>query len=157
MLSSDFIEKLRKFPFVKNCFSGVYAIDTIPVSLKKDHFFICNTDVSYGSGKHWFCVYKEKNCRLECFDSLGVDEQKRNILKTCLKQRGIKEIKFNVTRVQSLETTSCGQFVLYFIIERYHNKDLSFNELLNSIFVQSINENELKVNEFYQSHFSDHV
>ena len=70
-----------------------------------------------------------------------------------LKQKGIEQIKFNVTQVQSSESDTCGLFVLYFLIQRYHNKDLSFNEFMNEIFVFSQSENEKLVNTFATDHF----
>ena len=153
MISSEFAEKLHHFPYVHKNFAGVFSIDTIPSTLKTHQFIICNTDVSSAPGKHWFCVLKEKPSILECFDSLGIDETKRKIIKEAIKIRGIKEIKINVTPLQSDVSISCGLFVLYFIIQRFHNRDLGFCDFLNSSFVESVTENELKVTDFCKAHF----
>ena len=153
MLSIEFAKKLNSFPHIRKQFVGVYSIDTIPKTVKKNTFFICNTDISSGPGTHWFCVVKESPKILECFDSLGVTDQKKNTLASVLKLTGIKEIKVNKTSVQSETSSSCGNFVLYFLIHRFHNQDLSFDDLLNDIFVESIAMNEERVTEFCENHF----
>ena len=100
-----------------------------------------------------YCIVKLSSTILQCFDSLGIDNTKKNFIVSNLKQKGIEQIKFNITQVQSSESDTCGLFVLYFLINRYHNKDLSFNELMNEIFVLSQTENEKLVNSFALDHF----
>ena len=45
------------------------------------------------------------------------------------------------------------QFELYFIIQRSHNKDITFSFLLNDIFTTSKIANEKLVADFYKDHF----
>ena len=153
MESPEFSEKLSNFPEIKKYFEGIFSADNLPKKIKKNCFIICNTDVSTGPGKHWYCIVKLSSTILQCFDSLGIDNTKKNFIVSNLKQKGIEQIKFNVTQVQSSESDTCGLFVLYFLIQRYHNKDLSFNELMNEIFVLSQTENEKLVNSFALDHF----
>ena len=153
MESPEFSEKLSNFPEIKKYFEGIFSADNLPKKIKKNCFIICNTDVSTGPGKHWYCIVKLSSTILQCFDSLGIDNTKKNFIVSNLKQKGIEQIKFNVTQVQSSESDTCGLFVLYFLIQRYHNKDLSFNELMNEIFVLSQTENEKLVNNFALDHF----
>ena len=153
MESPEFSEKLSNFPEIKKYFEGIFSADNLPKKIKKNCFIICNTDVSTGPGKHWYCIVKLSSTILQCFDSLGIDNTKKNFIVSNLKQKGIEQIKFNVTQVQSSESDTCGLFVLYFLIQRYHNKDLSFNELMNEIFVFSQSENEKLVNTFATDHF----
>lgn len=155
MLSTQFHEKFDNFPFLKKYFDGTFASDTLPKSIKKDHFIICNTDTSNGPGKHWYCIIKSTPSSLECFDSLGVDETKKEFLKANFKQKNVEEIKFNVTSLQPDDSISCGQFVLYFIIQRSHNKDLSFSNLLNDIFTISKETNEELVLNFFRDHLQN--
>ena len=154
MDSSEFSEKLSNFPEIKNNFEGVYSADNLPKKIKKNCFIICNTDLRAGPGKHWYCVVKLSTTTLECFDSLGIDNAKKLFISSNLRQKSISQIKFNVTQVQSSDSDTCGLFVLYFLIQRYHNKDLSFNELMNDIFVFSQTENEKLVNNFALEHFT---
>ena len=58
MESSEFSLFFSKFPGFLKLFDGVYSFDKIPTQLKLNHFIICNTDVSSGEGKHWFCLYR---------------------------------------------------------------------------------------------------
>ena len=153
MNSAEFSEQLANFPEIKKHFEGTFSADNLPPKIKKNSFIICNTDIRTGAGKHWYCIVKLSTTVLECFDSLGIDNGKKIFLFSHLRQRGIKRIKFNVTQVQSSASDTCGWFVLYFLIHRYHNKDLSFNELMNEIFVFSQNENEKLVNTFAIDHF----
>ena len=153
MLSNQFAEKFQKFSNLKNQLQGVYSADTLPREIKKDKFKICNTDVSSGEGKHWYCVLKLENNVLECFDSLGITREKKLFLANNFRQRYIKKIKFNVTQVQSSTSDTCGLFVLYFIVQRFHNKDENFTDLVNEIFVESHSQNEKVVLEFAKTHF----
>ena len=153
MNSNDFSEKLSLFPEVKKHFEGIFCADNLPKKIKKNCFIICNTDNRSGAGKHWYCVIKFDNNVLECFDSLGINSEKKLFLASHLNQRAITKIKFNVTQVQSSISDTCGLFVLYFLIQRYHNKDISFHELMNEIFVVDTNENEKLVNSFTLEHF----
>jgi len=153
MLSVEFSEKLDKFPNLKKFYDGTCSSDTIPQSLKNHHFIICNTDVSSGPGQHWYCVLKSENNTLECFDSLGVDHIKKEFLKQNFHFLGIEEIEFNVTALQPDDSTSCGHFVLFFLIQRSHNKDLDFTEFLNSFFTVSKSENESIVQQFMKDYF----
>ena len=153
MNSFEFGERLTQFPELKNYFQGVFSADNLPRSIKKNHFIICNTDVLSGNGKHWYCVVKIDSSTLECFDSLGVNYEKKKFLAEKFKQRGVSKIKFNVTQVQSSDTATCGLFVLYFLVHRLHNKDLGFTDLLNEIFVASIEENERLIHSFTSDNF----
>ena len=148
MISSEFAEKLAHFDHLKKHFYGVFSADTLPKVIRLKSFIICNTDISSGPGKHWYCIVKLQPGILECFDSLGVDSDKKKFLYSEFCHKNIKKLKFNVTRVQSLESDTCGYFVLYFIVHRFFNQDLNFTELVNEIFVKSSEENELKVKEF---------
>ena len=144
---------MSNFPEIRKHFQGVFSADNLPQKIKNNSFIICNTDLRSGPGKHWYCVVKLTTTILECFDSLGIDNGKKMFIASQLRQKGIGRIKFNVTQVQSSDSDTCGWFVLYFLIQRYHNRDLSFDELMNDIFVLSQTENEKLVNTFAIDHF----
>ena len=154
MFSNEFEKKLSHFPNLNKHFGGVYSSDTIPLRIRQKSFIICNTDVQKGSGKHWYCILKSEANTLECFDSLGIDQAKKQFLKHSCHFPSIKKIRFNLTAVQSSDSSSCGLFVLYFLIHRFHNKDMSYDDLLNEIFVESKSTNEEKVALFCNYHFS---
>lgn len=153
MISSEFSTKLSNFPHLKKFYQGIFSADNLPKLIKKNHFIICNTDVSTGEGKHWYAVLRLETDCLELFDSLGIDEEKRSFIKRKFQLKRISKVKFNVTQVQSSKTSTCGLFVLYFLVNRFHNKDMSFTDLLNDIFVHSESQNETLVKQFCDEHF----
>ena len=53
-----------------------------------------------------------------------------------------------MTQVQGNESAACGQFCLYFLVERLCNLDFSFHELLNEIFFNDVKKNEEEVQKF---------
>ena len=143
---------LNHFPILKTHNRGIFAINTLPKSLKFRHFCICNTDVSDGAGIHWFCFLKNSKNTVECFDSLGINQEKLQKLQNNCKFRNIKDIEYNETQFQPETSNTCGLFTLYFIVERMHNLDLPFDELLEEIFDASNQEkNNTKVLEFYKN------
>ena len=98
---------------------------------------------------HWFCLLRNAHSELECFDSLGITNEKKEILQKNCQFRGIKEIHFNESQFQDNLSNSCGKFTIYFIIERMHNLDITFEELLEEIFdPEDTQKNEERVNHF---------
>ena len=150
MESSEFQSYFSQFPAIAKLFDGVFSFDKIPQRLKLHHFIICNTDISTGEGKHWFCLYKEDKNTIECFDSLGLatELKKSNLLNAC-RFTSVGQLKINCTQVQSSSTDTCGKFCLMFIIERLHNPDMTFDDLMNEIFTDNCAENERNVEKFF--------
>jgi hypothetical protein len=132
----------------KHFFEGIFSINTLPTNLNTPSFIICNFDTNENPGTHWFCLFKTTKSNLECFDSLGLNEGKQDLLKKYCKIGNIKSLIYNETAVQSNSTTTCGKFVLYFAFHRLHNLDLDFTHLLNDIFTENIPSNENKVASF---------
>ncbi len=58
--------------------------------------------------------------------------------------------EFNCFPVQCNKSYLCGSFVIYFLIERYFNLDLEFEDLLNDIFGPDCTINETTVSNFLQ-------
>lgn len=150
MESSQFSLYFSNFPTIFKLFDGVFSFDKIPKNLKIHHFVICNTDISSGEGKHWFCLYRTNKDLVECFDSLGINDlSKKTVLVNICNFTGAKELKINNTQLQLLTSQTCGKFCLMFVIERLHNPDLTFDELLDFIFTDDCNENEKTVANFF--------
>ena len=145
----EFHEYLNAFPVLKKHFKGIFSIDTLPKVLKFRQFLICNTDIKTGAGLHWFVLIRNSKYGIECFDSLGISSYKKDQLTKYCKFRGIEELEFNETQFQPNNSNECGLFTLYFLVERMHNLDLSFDELLEEIFDASDQDkNNFKVLEF---------
>jgi hypothetical protein len=146
MLGSEFEKYFENFLEFKKYFLGVFSIDNLPKALKINFFFVCNTKPSNAPGEHWFCVIKTQRNYIELFDSLGVNEEKELFYKQNLHFRGF--LTFNETPFQSNSSQNCGFFCLYFIFQRLHNLDLTFEELIDEFFDPSEIVNERKVVDF---------
>ena len=83
---------------------------------------------------------------LELFDSLGVRPEyiRDNFAFDC-------EYEFNETPVQCTKSHLCGAFVLYFIIYRHYNLDMSFEDFMNHSFTANCTENEKEVVDFLKT------
>ena len=154
MEGTEFQKYFNHFPYLKNYFIGTFAIDTIPKSLKKDHFLIFNSETSDKKGQHWLCLYKEQK-RLLCFDSIGIDMIKKQLLEQYCQLKGVTEIIFNETQFQLSTTDTCGKFVIYFLVQKSYNKDLNFTELLEEIFVDVPSKNEVVIQKFFDKVYKD--
>lgn len=156
MNGQELKEFIELFPSLKNHFKGIFFIDKLPRFLKNYSFPICNTATSLEEGKHWI-VFCKINQIVECFDSLGINEDRQNLLKTYCKFYNVKEIIFNETSYQPSNSFSCGKFALYFILERFFNLDLDFEELLSESFMFNHDLNEKIITEFYLDHIKGNV
>ncbi len=103
--------------------------------------------VSEGEGLHWFFLCHREQSHYEIFDSLGSNHLYiRHILKNI---KGYCD--FNETAVQGEKSTSCGEFCVFFAIQRYFNEDLSLQELLEECFTTNTTQNEEIVKSFLQN------
>lgn len=144
MQGSEFAKYFENLPNFQSYFVGVFAIDKFPKRIKYRHCFIGNTDVSTGPGEHWIAIFKSKPDTLEIFDSLGIGAKKKRLyLKYLQKVKGITYIDINKTRFQSDTSSSCGKFVIYYLIRRLYNPDLSYKQFLRISFKKpwDLNEN----------------
>ncbi len=151
MQGSELSNTINEFKSLQKNFLGVFSIDTLPRSMKLKTFCFCNTDISNGSGKHWLCFVKSSKKCIECFDSLGIDDNKKKLLKDNCKFSNVSEIDFNETQFQDTSSSTCGLFVIYFAVHRMHNLDLEFDEILEEIFTLNPLDNEKRVKEFYEN------
>jgi len=142
---------INLIPSINNLFKGVFSINTLPKQLTVPSFLICNFDLDIQPGSHWFCLLKTAKSQLECFDSLGINKDKEELLQKYCKIQYISSINFNETRVQNLNTSTCGKFAIFFAVQRLHNLDLTFSETLNEIFFKNDSLNERKVRNFFKN------
>jgi len=149
MFSSEFRKIFDSYPHIQNLYLGNFSADRLPKKLQTNQFAIINTAISPQVG-HWYCLFKYLPSSLEVFDSLGIDNSKKQFILDNFKFRGIREVEFNTTQFQKNDSDTCGKFVLYFIINRLYNLDHSFKDILNEIFENDQNLNETKVENFYQ-------
>lgn len=153
MQKSDLIDIIETYPSILSAFKGVFSINTVPKRLKSCSFIIVNTECDSEPGKHWFCLFKKSPKKFEYFDSLGVNKQKLNELKNRQIFPNNSSIQYNETQFQHSQSSSCGLFVLYFIIQRMHNLDLSFLTFLEESFTIDCVKNEEIISKFFKENF----
>lgn len=118
-------------------FQGVFTADTVPVyPVHLPACYIFNTDAVYGEGIHWVGVIVDQNA-CYYFDSYGVNGlgNVERWLRTFH-----KPIYTNSTQIQSLNTSTCGQFCCLFILDFIHGK--SFTDILYAWDIQPTPRNE---------------
>lgn len=148
MQSTELSEIINNISSIKDFFKGIYSIDNVPKRLKKYNFVVINNQTSTERGQHWFCIIKSDLKKYEYFDSLGVTKEKLDLLKSYRIFPYHSIVKYNETSVQDFTSSTCGLYVLYFIINRLHNLDLSFTTLINEIFTIDPLKNEDLVKKF---------
>lgn len=127
-------------------FCGVYASDTLPSVI--EHYpcgLIVNTDPQTEKGSHWVAVYFPTKERGEFFYSYGYppDFYQQNF-KTFLDSHSRTWV-YNHRCLQNFDSSTCGQFCLYFIINRNRNKSLA---VIVKSFSKILSSNDHRVSEF---------
>ncbi len=99
--------------------------------------------ISTGEGRHWFTICRTSKSSYEIFDSLGTNAA---YIQKHIPFKG--RFEYNTFAVQCNDSYYCGGFVVYYLVERYSNLDLEFEELLNDLFSPQCEENQIKVKAF---------
>lgn len=123
---------------IKN-FNGCYSKDEIRTKLNDGYYVINLQDSDKGNGSHWCCLYVSKYFDLY-FDSYGFICPE-NIEKLC------DRLIYNNTMIQSLDSSSCGYYVILFIM--YMNKFDINDKMLIVKYNNFINlfNNDVKMND----------
>ena len=95
---------------------GVFARDQIPALTYFPCALIVNTDTSDLPGKHWIAFYYESKEKSEFFDSYGHSPDYFDL----------NAQTYNETRVQSSISDTCGQFCLYYLLNRCRGVSMTF-------------------------------
>ena len=133
---------------MKNSICGVYAADEIPLTVQLSHGFIANTDPKQKPGKHWI-AFLYVNGVLECFDSYGKSpDQYSTSFKHFMSK--YSRLKVNTKRLQSSDTTVCGQYCLFFLMCRTRGQPM---EQIVNMFEQNYYLNDQFVYNFIDERF----
>jgi len=131
--------------YIKN-FAGIYArLDPLPI-YSPPLCFILNTDTTNLPGQHWVCVYIHSNGICEYFDSFGGDpnpwlgEWINTHCTVCYYSRHV---------FQSINSTTCGLFCLYYLYNRSVNTVLTYKQFLSLYFSIDVSENETNIVNFF--------
>ena len=136
---------MSKFPGVYANLGGLFSIDNIPKEIEPHHFFIINLSKEKDKGTHWISIHRQIDGLIEIFDSLGFDQRKRSLYESHLP---FLHFETNITPVQCQDSSLCGQFCLFYVVERFLHFDECLTEFLNDRFSQDCASNERKVTQF---------
>ena len=101
-------------------FAGVYPRDLIPSQLKPyEKAIVVNTDPHDRPGKHWVCLYVNSPF-VEYFDSYGMPPLHREIVRF-MAEHATREMS-NPYRYQDWNTSVCGQYCVYYLLQRHKRK-----------------------------------
>ena len=138
----------------KRYLGGVYPADRLPAEVRHPSVFIVNTDESNRPGTHWIAIYiNTENGLGEFFYSYGQHPEFYGAyFKQFLDTHCVRFIH-NYKSLQSLNTTVCGQYCLFFCLHRCRNIPLSKilsvftdDSLVNDVLVQDFMEEIYDVN-----------
>lgn len=127
---------LASDPFTRRVVSGVYARDHLPsipvprqgrrTRVAEPWACIINTDTCLRPGEHWVAVFVDVNHpharRGEYFDSYGMAPQHDDVI-TWL-NRITDHWTWNDRRLQSLDTSVCGQYCVYYLTQRARGRSM---------------------------------
>lgn len=115
---------LKRHSKSRAIFIDCVGADDIPTSDQFPYAVVVNTDNTLTEGTHWTAIFVPGPSVIEYFDSYGLPP-KPNI-KTYLDK--FEVIHSNKYSIQSLFSTDCGAYAIYFIISRCAGN--SFNETI---------------------------
>jgi hypothetical protein len=126
-------------------FKGIYAINQLPSRIPKHCFIVVNKDKINQAGSHWFAIGQFSD-EHEVFDSLGANE---TFLYENLRNLRFNHLNYNTIQYQPNDSLNCSKYVLYWLISRVLNPDLTFENLLEEIFSDDPIKNEQIVNNYF--------
>lgn len=135
-------------------FGGVFAVDNLPdVNCRNPTFYIVNTDLSSGVGKHWvlIMIINSYSC-IEWFDSLNNKPQfyHNNLLKFVTRNFRRSYVS-NSIQIQSNQSNKCGEFCMY--VSDMRCMGCKYTEIM-----QTFNETVLSENDvFVMNHLRNHI
>ncbi len=120
---STIIQKIKKNADAKtlDAFKGIHPIDKLPAFISSYPFIIIvNTHTHNLNGEHWIAIFIDKNKNGELFDSLALPVS-NHIIRWM--NKFTRKWLTNGTAYQYSMSTSCGAFVLFYVLKRLFFKD----------------------------------
>lgn len=132
-------------------FRGVFASDQLPDLVDiYPSAYIANVDPSDQPGSHWVAMYFTEEGKAEFWDSYG---QTPNLYSRTFKnflERNSNYWIMNHTVLQSLDSSVCGEYCIYYLIHRC--RGFSMSTIVNH-FSQRKRINDSIVYEFAKRHY----
>ena len=148
-LSSDSIQQKIQYNADEAtwaAFDDVYPLDELPTTVPHyPAFIVLNTHPHNLKGEHWKVIFIRKDKGGELFDSLALPP---NIPTQQWLRKHTRQWKTNARAFQHPLSTSCGAFVLYFILNRLRVRRF---ESITQKFSSNPHVNEKLVRNFYNA------
>lgn len=135
-------------PVLQRYFKGVFASDElVHFQCETPCCFIANVEPSQLPGSHWTAFYLPHNAPLEYFCSYGLPPTP---FVSFLHGSGYECYTANVDRLQTLGSSVCGQYCLFYLHER--SRGHSMSDILH-VFDEDTLHNDSWVNDWVKTHF----
>ena len=134
---------LRRDPYCKKIFKGVYARDQIK-RVSYPSAYIINNDPSTRPGRYWIAVFIDRREIGQYFDSYGLPPKVLGF--TEFMNRNSKKWIWNRKTLQGLYSAVCGQYCIYFVLFRCRGVSL---RSIPSHFLSNLSENDRPYCSFY--------
>lgn len=147
-------DQLQRVINENRCFSflvkGVLSPDTLPTTVTTfPAAYICNTEESHLSGKHWIVFWFQSPLHAEYFDSFAkTPESYHPNLKDFLHRNAVS-YTINTISLQSKNSTVCGYYVLFYLLMKC--KHLQLNSIVD--WLKRVNEPDHYVYEYVSNYF----
>jgi hypothetical protein len=137
----------------KVCMRKKASFDVIPCDelnqFKVQKYPIClivNSDPSHKPGEHWLCIYMENvKTPLEFYDSYGLGMESFSPEFTSFANRLGKRVVEIKTRLQALNSTTCGAYCVYILYMRLYRHPM---KCVYKKFSNNYNYNDKLVSKF---------
>jgi hypothetical protein len=114
LFTDEIFKRIKSDKFAKSNFLGVFPRDLLPQVKKVPCSAVINTDSSREPGQHWIAFYVDEKRVCTFFDSYGRRPSEFNL--DSYFQSFSLEIKYNDQQIQSVKSSSCGHFCIFFIL-----------------------------------------
>jgi hypothetical protein len=115
--------------------------------LNKPSMFVVNTDQSEDPGSHWVSFYFPQHDVPEFFDSLGhPPEHYHKYFQSILITHGPCYVH-NVTRIQAYNSCLCGEYCIYFLINR--SEGFGYEKILCQFMENCLYRNDVKIMKYF--------
>jgi len=142
---------LKTDKITRKQFRGVFPSDQLPVQIHEyPSAYVANVDPSNQPGSHWVAFYFTQDQHGEFWDSYGQHPKVYNMLFVNFLERNSKQWIMNQRTLQSLDSSVCGEYCIYYLIHRC--RGFYMNVVVNH-FTQSKRLNDAIVFEFVTLHY----
>ena len=137
----------------KCLFLGVFSRVTIPSSSAITHYhccFISNNELSPSKGRHWVVFFLPSSTHIDFFDSFGRHYRYYGFDKLFQLYPQLISVSSSSIRLQSSNSTVCGCYCLYFILQRSFG--LAFDQIISSFSAHTYDWYDSHVSKFVDEH-----